>query len=163
MGSLSFPILAIHALPLQGTTGCMTHSPLWQSDQHPVLQATQPCLPLMYSPSWITHRPLSVMGQLGCSSRISGLSLGNSVLFNYLAGGRSVFSLLSWQQTRTHPSFSFSQRRSTSSHSRGPVKSSKLSICAKRKPAAPCRNSPAQRLGTSEEDYVRVGRALTVL
>lgn len=161
MGSLSFPIIAIHALPLQGTTGCMRHSPLRHSDQHPVSQATQPCLPLTYSPSWITHRPLSVAGQLGCSSRIS--SLGNSVLFNYLAGGTSVFSLISWQQTRTHPSFSFSQRRSTSSHSRGPVKSSKLSVCAKRKPAAPCRNSPAQRLSTSEEDYVRAGRALTVL
>ena len=31
-----------------------------------------------------------------------------------------------------------------------------------RKPAAPYRNSPAQRLGTSEE-YVKVGRELSVL
>lgn len=51
-----------------------------------------------------------------------------TVLFNYLAGNGSGFSLFSWQLTRTHPSFGFSQRRSTSSHSRGPVKSCSLSI-----------------------------------
>lgn len=56
-------------------------------------------------------QPSSPHCQPGCSSCISGLSLGNSALFNYLASDGSDFSLFSWQPSRTHPSFSFSQRR----------------------------------------------------
>lgn len=74
-----------------------------------------PCRPAL-SPSywqspWILHSPASLTGQPGCSSCMSGLSLGNSGLFNYLARDGADFSLFSWQPSRIHPSFSFSQRR----------------------------------------------------
>lgn len=59
----------------------------------------------------ILHTPPSLTGQPGCFSCMSGLSLGNSGLFNYLASDWSDFSLFSWQPSRIHPSFSFSQRR----------------------------------------------------
>lgn len=117
-----FPILALHALPLQGTRDCVRP---WDSDQHPGLQAGQPCLPLIYSPPWILHSPSSPTGQPGCSSCMSGLFLGNSGLFNYLASDGSDFSLFSWQPSRIHPSFSFSQRRFWAA--RGPAKSCPLS------------------------------------
>lgn len=68
-------------------------------------------LPLIYSPPWILHSPSSLTGQPGCSSCMSGLFLGNSGLFNYLASDGSDFSLFSWQPSRIHPSLSFSQRR----------------------------------------------------
>lgn len=80
----------------------------WDSDQHPGLQASP--VSLLQSP-WILHSPASLTGQPGCSSCMSGLSLGNSGLFNYLARDGADFSLFSWQPRRIHPSFSFSQRR----------------------------------------------------
>lgn len=82
----------------------------WDSDQHPGWQAGQPCLPLPYIPpgSCTALHPSLPAWLLFC---MSGLSLGSSALFNCSASDGSDFSLLSWQPSRTHPSFSFSQRR----------------------------------------------------
>lgn len=105
-----FPILALRALPLQESRGCVKPSPC-DNDQHPGLQAGQPCPPSYLQSPKILHSPPSLTGQPGCFSCTSGLSLGNSGLFNYLASDWSDFSLFSWQPSRIHPSFSFSQRR----------------------------------------------------
>lgn len=54
-----FPILALRALPLQESRGCVKPSPC-DNDQHPGLQAGQPCPPLTYSPprSYTALHPL---------------------------------------------------------------------------------------------------------
>lgn len=119
-----FPILALHALPLQETRGCGRATPLGQWSA-PWLAGWPALSPSYLQCPQILHSPPSLTGQPGCSSCMSGLSLGNSALFNYLASDGSDFSLFSWQPSRIHPSFSFSEKV-WSSHSRGPAKSCPL-------------------------------------